>query len=311
MRNLSHEKREESFEKSLQKLLDKSKARGNLPHANVEKQWELINALSQFDLGRFLIQHGGLNGFWTHYVVMHPFQGRITGLNNRKEKLNELESFLLDRAPTALAMQQRFVIFKQEIQKRVRENCVFASIPSGVMADLLDLDFSGLSHFVLHGIDLDAESLEQATALAKERGLFERCRFSFQDAWNLNYQEAFDLITSNGLNFYEADDQKVIVLYRQFHAALKAGGHLITSFLTPPPLPGNGSDWDLSKINPEDALLQKILFADILEGRWQVYRTEAHTKSQLCTAGFESVAIIYDAARIFPTIVAQKPGGAR
>jgi SAM-dependent methyltransferase len=284
--------------------------RGDLPHVSVAKQWDCIKALSEFDLGRFLIQRGGLNGFWTHYAVMHPKQGRITGLNNRKEKFGELESFILNRSPVVLATQQRFAIFKNEIQKRVRNGCVFASIPSGLMADFLDLDYSHLSDFVLHGIDLDTESLEQAAVLAKEKMLFDRCRFSSQDAWNLHCYEKFDLVTSNGLNIYEPDDQKVIALYRQFYAALKTGGHLITSFLTPPPLPGNHSEWDMSKINAEDALLQKILFGDVLDCKWQVYRTEAQVKSQLSEAGFEIVDVIYDTARIFPTVVAQKRGRA-
>jgi SAM-dependent methyltransferase len=196
---------------------------------------------------------------------------------------------------------ERFIIFKKEIQKKVTEGCQFASIPSGLMADLLDLDFSQISSFNLHGIDLDSDSLEQASELAKEKALFGHCRFACQDAWNLELRTQFDLITSNGLTIYEADDEKVIELYRQFYKALKPRGCLITSFLTPPP-----TEWDLKKINSQDALMQKIIFADILECKWQVFRSEENVKRQLHSAGFGEIEVIYDDAHIFPTILAKK-----
>lgn len=51
----------------------------------------------------------------------------------------------------------------------------------------------------------------------------------------LDKRETFHLIASNGLNIYEPEDDRVIQLYRGFHDALKPGGVLITSALTPPP----------------------------------------------------------------------------
>lgn len=309
-RNLSHEQRDGSFQTSLQKLIDKVKERGDLPHISVEKQLELIDSLSQFDFGRFLIERrGGLNGLWTHYAITHPLKGGITGLNNRGNPFNEMERFLLNRAPVALATQQRFLIFKTEIQKRVSEECNFASIPSGVMADLLDLDYSKVSHFTLYGIDLDSDSIDLAFALAKEKGVSAHCKFSCKDAWNLEVKEQFHLITSNGLTIYEADDEKVVELYHQFYRALKPEGCLITSFLTPPPIPGVSSEWDFKKINSQDALLQKIIFSDIFESRWQIFRSGERVKKQLQAAGFNGIEIIYDDAHIFPTVIATKARG--
>lgn len=178
----------------------------------------------------------------------------------------------------------------------MRDNVSLASIPCGLMADLLDLDFSNASHVSLIGIDLDPESITHAKRYAETLNLSHLCTFFERNAWALDIHEKLDLITSNGLAIYETDDAKVTELYRVFFQALKPGGYLITSFLTPPPLAGF----------QQDALLQKIIFADILDCKWQVFRTEETVKSQLQMAGFTAIEILYDKAHIFPTVVARK-----
>jgi len=304
--NLSHLEREESFEISLQKLRDKVVSRGDLPYVSVEKQLELIDQLTQFDLGKFLIERGGLNGFWIHYAHVHPVNGRITGLNNRGEPFTSLESFILDRAPVGLAAQEKYTIFKNEIQKRVREGGSFASIPCGLMVDLLELEYPHLSNFQLYGFDLDQEALKQARERAEKSGLISHCTFFCEDAWDLAQEDSFDLITSNGLIIYEPDDNKVTLLYQKFYRALKEGGVLITSFLTPPPIPGTPTEWHMDKIDAQDAGLQKILFSDILDSKWQAYRSEEQVRDQLLKAGFTHIAVVYDKAHIYPTIIAKK-----
>ncbi|MBS3903794.1 MAG: hypothetical protein KGZ39_00525 [Simkania sp.] len=127
-----------------------------------------------------------------------------------------------------------------------------------------------------------------------------------KDAWAIDISEKFDLLTSNGLAFYEPNDTKVIALYRQFYNALKSTGILVTSFLTPPPSPGLVTEWKLDHINAQNALLQKILFFNILDSKWQAFRTEATVKSQLHQAGFQEIEVFYDEAHMFPTIVAKK-----
>lgn len=297
--NLSHELRDITFESAKQALIDKVRGRGDLPYATVEKQLEILEQVSLFDLGRFLIERGGLNGYWTQYVISHPYKTLLT-------PLHPLEEYLLNRAPTCLATQQRFVHFKTQIQKHLKEGCSLASIPSGLMGDLLELDFSHLFSFTLHGIDLDHETISQARAYAEERGLSQHCRFSQRDAWDLKMNEQFDLIASNGLTIYEPDHKRVVDLYCQFYSALKPGGILVTSFLTPPPISGGKTEWKLDQVNPQDALLQKILFVDILAAKWQVFRCEETVKAQLKEAGFSNIEIFYDNAHIFPTIIANK-----
>jgi len=59
-------------------------------------------------------------------------------------------------------------------------------------------------------------------------------------------------------------------------------------------------------VNMQDALLQKIVFVDILDCKWQIFRAEETVKSQLHMVGFDEIEIIYDTAHIFPTIIAKK-----
>lgn len=305
--NLSHEQRSSSLQNAIDSTIAKVQNRKDLPHVTVERQIELINLLTDFNLGRFLLERGGLNGYWTNYVIKHPANGRLTGLNDEKRPFNALEDFLLNRAPTILATQRRFQIFKAEVQKRLFEGASLASIPCGLMADLLDLDFTNASQISLTGIDLDSESIESAKKYAEQMNLKAHCKFLQRNAWDLKIKSKFDLITSIGLSIYEPDDEKVVELYRQFFEALKPGGYLVTSFLTPPPAPGVKTEWKLDAVNMQDALLQKIVFGDVLDCKWQKFRSEETVKSQLQKAGFYEIEIHNDIAHIFPTIVARKP----
>jgi hypothetical protein len=52
--------------------------------------------------------------------------------------------------------------------------------------------------------------------------------------------------------------------------------------------------------------LQRIVFLNILDVRWQCFRNEERTRLQLKDAGFNKLEIIYDRARVFPTVLAHK-----
>ncbi len=306
-KNLSHEQRELSLKNAIEHIKQKIVNPNVKSNISIQRQLELVDLIAQFDLGKFLIERGGLNGYWTHYIIKHPDNGRLTGLNDAGQPFNEIESFLLDRAPTVLATQQRFAIFKSEIQKRLKNGMRIASIPCGLMADLIDLDYSNLSDVTLIGVDIDQESIYSAQEYARLNNLENRCHFVKNNAWDLNISSELDLITSNGLAIYESDDRRVIQLYRGFFKALKPGGYLITSFLTPPISYGSQSEWKVDAVNTQDAILQKVIFSDILDCKWQIFRSEACVKAQLESAGFQEVEVRYDRAHIFPTIIAKKP----
>jgi ubiquinone/menaquinone biosynthesis C-methylase UbiE len=287
--NLSHTPRDASLEAIIKKITLKIKARGDLPYVTVSRQLELLHDLSQFGLGRFLLQHGGIDGYWTQFVVKKAPLFKTT---------IPLEDFFFHKAPLVLATQSRYEIFKREIQKRVKEGIHFASIPCGLMDELFDLDFSNISDFTLTGIDLDQQSLIGAQRRADELSLSKHCEFLQEDAWNLSMKSEFDLIVSHGLTIYEHDDQKVIDLYRIFLRALKSGGCLVTSYLSPP------SEWNMSAINSEDALVQRILTKDIIDLKCQAFRSASQVHEQLKGAGFKEIEILYDPGHIFPTVIA-------
>jgi SAM-dependent methyltransferase len=304
---LSHTISPESLDDCIQKISARIRLEGDKPYVTVTRQLELLEQLAQFDLGRFLLQNQGLNGYWTHYILTYPWFGRLTGLNNRGEQFSQLEKFILDRAPGILATQQRFENFLQENQRSVVNGAKLACIPCGMMGELLYLNYKEVTDIQLVGIDIDNNTLADATDLAEKQGLSKYVNFRQGNAWQLDYIDEFDLISSNGLNIYELDNERITALYRNFFMALKPGGRLVTSYLTCPPNITTESEWDITMVHKDDMLLQRIIFSDVINAKWQCYRSTDQTKSQLEYVGFSRFYINYDEARMFPTIVAYKP----
>ncbi|WP_231951018.1 class I SAM-dependent methyltransferase [Legionella waltersii] len=279
---------------------------GNKPHVSVEEQFALLQQLSEFEFGRFLINNQGINGYWTHYMLTHPWVGRKTGLNNQGQAFTDLERFLLDQAPTMIATQQRFKLFLKENQKSVNDGAVLASIPSGLMGELLYLDLKQVNNLQLVGIDFDVNTLKEASALAEKLKIRQNIEFMHLNAWALPMRDQFDLISSNGLNIYEPEDEKVTDLYRQFYKSLRPGGKLVTSFLTHPPMSTEECEWVLDKVNKDHLLLQRIIFVDLLNAKFRCFRSTKQTQKQLESVGFNGIQFLYDEAHIFPTVIAMK-----
>ena len=105
----------------------------------------------------------------------------------------------------------------------------------------------------------------------------------------MTFKDEFTLLTSNGLNVYEPDDDKIRELYQQFFKVLIPGGILVTSFFTPSPNIDPNSEWDMSQINSEYLLLSKIIFLDILRVKFTEFRSSLITKLQLQTVGFNEI----------------------
>lgn len=305
-RLISHEIAAPDLATALNQIKARIIKAGDKPHVSVERQLQLLDELNEFELGRFMLQHRGVNGYWTHYFLTHPWHGRKTGLNNAGKPLTALESFVLDKSPIMLATQERFLHFLSENQRAVKNGATLACIPCGMMGELFYLNFAGINDIRLVGIDLDAQAIADAKNLARERQLAFQVEFAEKDAWHLDIKNEFNLISSNGLSIYEPDDDKVFALYESFYNALTPNGLLVTSFLTYPPLYPELCEWDMEKINPDDLHLQAIIFGDILDVKFQCYRTTAGTIAQLNKIGFKDLRIIHDQANIFPTVVARK-----
>lgn len=276
---------------------------GDVPNFTVDQQVALLHELSTFELGQFLLDHRGINGYWTHRLVTY-----LPGTLARKQSC-DLEYQLFERIPAVLATRERFQIFCEELQSRLATGLCLASVPCGLMGELLLLDYSAHRDIRMVGIDLDEHALKGALALASQQQVSGRVSLRREDAWAGSLRAEIDVLASNGLNIYEPDDAHVVALYRSFFEALKPGGTLITSFLTPPPGQALPSSWDMSQIDEPSLSLQAMLFTRIIEVKWSSFRTHAQTKDQLEAAGFTDVHFRDDRARIFPTVIAKRPGG--
>jgi SAM-dependent methyltransferase len=276
--------------------------RGDLPRASVAAQLDILHQLTTFPLGRFLIERGGANGFWTDYMV-------TGGGTDQKvpilDYLSPLERFILTKCPILVAHRERFKIFQTLLQEQIQEERVLLSIPCGMMRDLLTLDFSSVEKCTLVGIDLDPDSLALARQLAKDR-YRESVYLLQQHAWDIDFQSEIDVITSSGLNVYADKRKKVVLLYQKFWEALKPGGLLITSVLTYPPGERQPTDWDLEKIAEEDLLLDKILHKYVLDIQWRNFRMLSEIQEDFLQAGFSDISVYCDTCRVFPTVVAKK-----
>lgn len=260
----------------------------------LEEELSILEQLTQFELGRFLLENRGINGYWTAYWLIH---------GPKKNLDHPLEHWLIHKAPSFRASRERYKIFHDVMQKSLHSNMRLASIPCGLMDSLLDLNYDGLENIELDGYDLDQASLDLARENVTKYGKQIRVSLYRMDAWRLDVKDYYDLLTSNGLNFYEPDDKKVIDLYRKFYQALRKHGILVTSFLTPTP---GQADSPWQNYNPEDARKQRAIFKDILNARWNATRTVEKTRQQLEEAGFKEIEFIYDSCHIFPTVIARK-----
>src|SRR5581483_4299384 len=64
------------------------RAAGDLPGASVDRQFALLDELSQTELGRFLLRHRGLDAIWTHRLVSHePGSDTAVGLTGIEKDL--------------------------------------------------------------------------------------------------------------------------------------------------------------------------------------------------------------------------------
>ena len=287
----------DSHTEVVKKIKTKIVERGELSHISVDRQLVLVDQLCSFPFGRYILERKGANGFWTDYLISYQ---------NKEEVLPPVGEFILNRSLIVLSHRERFRIYQNLLQNLIKEDVILASIPCGLMRDLLTLNFSKISNYQLYGIDIDEESLALAKNLANDLGI-KKINLIQGDAWQLNYQEKFDVITSSGLNVYESCPSKVINLYENFYKALKPGGSLIISVLTYPPGEKQQTDWNLDNISPDDIMMENVVYKDILDLNWRNFRTASEIDKDFKRAGFLNISIYFDKNRIFPTVLAQKP----
>ncbi|MCP3965709.1 MAG: class I SAM-dependent methyltransferase [Lentisphaerae bacterium] len=304
---ISHGDAIKDISESVELLKDNIIKNNNTAFASIEEQLEILEGLTKFEFGRFLIKNrGGFNGYWTHYALTFPENGRLTNKSSDGTDITELESFILNKATVTLATQQRFKIFLEHNSECVKENAELASIPGGLLGELLFLDYTGIENINLYGIDLDEESLAHSSKLAEKMNLAKFTQTVLGDAWKLPYQDKFDLVSSNGLNIYESDKNRVAELYKSFYRSLNEDGKLVTSYLAYPPGYGDDCEWDLNEVDMEVMKRNIAIFSPVLGSIWRNYTTKSEMISMLTAVGFKDIEVLYDKAKAFPTVVAYK-----
>ena len=280
--------------------------RGDLPYGTIRRQLDILDDLQKFPLGQFFLERKGADGYWTDYIINYFSQFGQNIYKKDNKPLSITESFILEKCPLTLATRERFQIYQKELQERMKENIHFASIPCGMMRDLITLNYSSINSFFLTGIDIDPNSIKFAKKLAVKNENYHHCSFIEGDAWNIQLSHKADVITSSGLNVYVSEKEKREELYFNLFNNISISGSLIISTLTPPPDYSKKSEWNLEKIPKEDILMEKLLFGDILGSNWRNYKDTQETCNELISVGFRNTKIIYDTQRIFPTIIAYK-----
>jgi SAM-dependent methyltransferase len=261
----------------------------------LEEELALLAQLQEFELGRFLLHNKGLNGYWTSYIF---------GYQPDDPTESPLEYWLLNNSLLP-GIRERFHRFKAEIAKYITDGAVLASVPCGVMDDLLQQDFRAATGVRLVGVDIDTESVQLAGENAAERGLSGQCEFLVRDAWQLGLDSQADLLVSNGLNMYEPDRTRQVELYRNFRRALRHGGTLLVSFIPAPPPPQwvdpeRATEWAKYGILESDLRRDMALFGDIMQAKYLNFTSEKEVRAQLAEAGLVVTDVSYSASGALP-----------
>ena len=305
---LSHNTQPASLEQTVQAIRERIRKEGDKPNATVAQQLEALEALMQFGLGRFWLVHRGINGYWTRYIAgSDPRYGIATGVNDEGKPLSELERWMLAESPAAYIIPKRQRAAQAVLQQKMRNNMVLASVPCGVMDDLLELDVSGQHNVRLVGIDVDPESLRLAKKNAQDKGMTHHVELIEADAWNMGISDGFDILMSHGLAGYQPDQKQVVELYAEFRRALKPNGIFLAYFVTPPPTADANSSWDKTRITAESLQRHELIFKHVLQPKWwPIYSTKQKVTSLLRAAGFSRITFYPDKTGICTTIMASE-----
>jgi hypothetical protein len=254
----------------------------------------ILQHLASFELGCYLLLNGRLNGYWLSDVVLN------TKIDH---EIGPLEQWLRFRSPYICANRERFHTFQLEAHRRMTSNTNIASIPCGLMDDLLRLNYQSFDNIHLWGIDSEDEALAIANGNALNFGLENFTTLLKRDLCHLQITDAFDIVLSYGHNKLPMQRDWIVGFYQQIHLSLKSNGTLITAFHTSSTLtPSNPSETP----NLTDSLLEHVIFNDILESDFTHSYTLDEATQILTESGFKILEIQPDSRGILPTLICQK-----
>jgi ubiquinone/menaquinone biosynthesis C-methylase UbiE len=288
---LTHETIEYNFEEVVENYRKKIVKRGEKEGASVEELLNILNEMTQFEFGRNLLINRGANGYMTRYISLYQKRKHEYDIKNPLEKLI-LES------PLTIAYQQRFDVCQNLLKKlMIKDEMTVCSLPCGLMDDLLTLNLPKEKNYKFVGIDIDQDSTNGAFENAKELNLDHKCKFYTMDAWKIEFENEFDILTSNGLIQYVKDQNDVIKFYRLVYNSLKIPGFFIISSYKAP----NTFDNSFKSLN---AL--QVFSKEILDARFSNFPSEEEIIKDLKFIGFDEFQVFYDEMKMCPTILAIK-----
>ena len=259
----------------------------------VERTQAILQHLASFKLGRYLLFKGGFNGYWLSDSILD------TKMDN---EISPFEEWLRFKSPYICANRERFHIFQLEAHKRLISNINLASIPCGLMDDLLRLNYQAFDNIHLWGIDSEDESLVLANGNAQNFGLEHFTTLLNQDTFQLQ-EKTYDMVLSYGHYKMSGQHDQLVKFYQQIQLSLKPNGTLITAFHTSNFLTDTNQ---AGAPDLNDSLLQHVLFHDILESDFMHPHTIEEATQILNESGLKIMEIHPDSLGILPTFICQK-----
>ena len=288
---LTHETTECNFDEVVERYRKKIIARGEKEGASTEELLNILKEMTQFEFGRNLLINRGANGYMTRYISLYQ---------KRKDEYkikSSLEKLILE-SPMTIAYQQRFDVCQSLLKKLIiKDEMKVCSLPCGLMDDLLTLNLSKETNVKFVGIDIDQNSTIGAFENAKKLNLDQKCIFYTMDAWKIEFENEFDILTSNGLIQYVKDPNDVIKFYRLVYDSLKIPGFFIISSYKVPNI------LDVSNKSLNDL---QIFNKEILQAKFSYFPSAEEIIGDLKFIGFDEFEVFYDEMKMCPTILAIK-----
>lgn len=266
------------------------------------EQMLIYEQLCEFEFGRWLLANRGLNAYWSHYLIHFEeyYEGDI------ESQLHELEKEMLLKSPGVVAAKEIDSLRSQKLQNLLKNDLTLASVPCGLMNDLLRLDIKDYKGIKLVGIDADYNAIHLAKSNAFKHANESITTFINEDAWKLNIHNEFDVLCSAGLNMYVKEESKLLELYKKFYDAIKPEGCLLITSNTPPSDQEGHVFWNMNLIDMAEVRRQKVIYNDVIQVRQGLYPNENEIVQQLKSVGFNQVNIIHESRKMFPLFQAFK-----
>ena len=191
---ISHKANAPHFEAALRTTKDRLIALGDSHLGPLAEKLVILDQLTEFELGRFLIAHGGMNGRWSHYSFYE-----FPRLFEQGHSFHPLEIKILSLQGMRSA-SERMKLAQNALMPNIRDGMEILSVPCGVMAELSTLNLRELKGIRLVGIDIERDSLVLAKEFAEKMKPIATLELREGDAWNLGFEKRFDAIFCLGLN---------------------------------------------------------------------------------------------------------------